>query len=209
MRNTTTLAATTFSLFKIPFIVTIIQLMRIVCLLLPFFSLLTLAFSAEAVEVAPRISDREIIESLTEIKGELKAINQRFEAIDQRFEAVNQRFEAIDQRFDDMNTSIDQRFDDMNASINQRFSSLESTMLTLFSALIMLMVALFGYIAWDRRTALKPLEREVQELKHDLERDLGLRHPDGTVLTRLVDTLRELAKKDQELASVLRSFSLL
>ena len=177
-----------FPLFNAPFVVRLDQVMRIVYLLLPLFSLLPLTFSAEAVEVAPRISDREIIESLAEIKGELK---------------------AIDQRFDDMNISIDQRFDDMNPSINQRFSSLESTMLTLFSALIMLMVALFGYIAWDRRTALKPLEREVQELKYDLERDLGLRHPDGTVLTRLVDTLRELAKKDHELAGVLRSFSLL
>ncbi|MBT3309031.1 MAG: hypothetical protein HOL04_05110 [Gammaproteobacteria bacterium] len=176
--------------------------MRIIYLAPSILFLLLTAFSVEAVEVAPRISDREIIESLAEIKGELKAINQRFEAIDQRFE-------VIDQRFDDMNISIDQRFDDMNTSINQRFSSLESTMLTLFSALIMLMVALFGYIAWDRRTALKPLEREVQELKYDLERDLGLRHPDGTVLTRLVDTLRELAKKDHELAGVLRSFSLL
>ena len=187
--------------------------MRIFHLLLPLFFLLPLAFSAEAVEVAPRISDREIIESLAEIKGEFVQIrtemrgefseirgefSEKFAEIQGELKAINQRFEAVDQRFDDMNTSI-----------NQRFSSLESTMLTLFSALVMLMVALFGYIAWDRRTALKPLGREVQELKRDLERDLDLRHPDGTVLTRLIEALRELAKKDRELAGVLRNFSLL
>ena len=35
-----------------------------------------------AVEVAPRISDREIIESLAELKAGQKVINGRFESID-------------------------------------------------------------------------------------------------------------------------------
>ena len=76
---------------------------------LPFFSL-----SVSAVEVAPRITDREIVEALAEIKAEFRVIDQRFIAVDQRFDAV------------------DRRFDDLNDSINQRFTSLESTMLTLF-----------------------------------------------------------------------------
>ena len=77
-----------------------------------------LSTTVQAIEVAPRITDREIIESLAELKAGQKAMDKRF-------------------------------------------TSLENTMLTMFSALIMLIVALFGYIAWDRRTALKPLERKV------------------------------------------------
>ena len=74
---------------------------------------------ANAVGVAPRIRDREIIQSLPELKAGQKAlearmdqrleafqqqIDERFEAfqqqIDQRFEAVDRRFEAIDQQLD-------------------------------------------------------------------------------------------------------------
>ena len=141
-----------------------------------------------AVEVAPRITDREIIESLAELKAGQKALNQRF---------------------DDMQRETNQRFDDMQRETSQRFNSLESTMLTLFSAMIMLIVALFGYIAWDRRTALKPLEEEVQKLRREVERDLDLRSPEGSMLTRAVQALRELSKDDPKMASVLRSYSLL
>ena len=153
---------------------------------LPFFSL-----SVSAVEVAPRITDREIVEALAEIKAEFRVIDQRFIAVDQRFDAV------------------DRRFDDLNDSINQRFTSLESTMLTLFSAIIILITGLIGFIIWDRRTALKPLERDMQDIKRTLERDFDMSHPDGNILSRLLDVMRELSKKDHDLAVAMRGSSLL
>ena len=153
---------------------------------LPFFSL-----SVSAVEVAPRITDREIVEALAEIKAEFRVIDQRFIAVDQRFDAV------------------DRRFDDLNDSINQRFTSLESTMLTLFSAIIILITGLIGFIIWDRRTALKPLERDMQDIKRTLERDFDMSHPDGSILSRLLDVMRELSKKDHDLAVAMRGSSLL
>jgi signal transduction histidine kinase len=107
-----------------------------------FFSLvLTLsALAAHAVEVAPRISDREIIEALAELKAGQKMLadkmDQRFAAIDQRFAdmqaqieqrfaamqaQIEQRFAAVDQRF----AAIDQRFADMQAQIEQRFVAVD------------------------------------------------------------------------------------
>lgn len=166
------------------------QCNRCVVLLLLCGSLLQSSL-LQAVEIAPRISDREMIESLAELKAGQRQLQKE---MDHRFESVDQRFESVDQRFE---------------SIDQRLNSLESTMLTLFSALIMLIVALFGYIAWDRRTALRPLEREMQSLKRDLERDLDLQSPEGSLLTRSVQALRELAKEDQKVAQALRNFSLL
>ena len=201
--------------------------------------------TALAVDVAPRISDREIIESLAELKAGQKAINQRFAAIDKRFDeqnkSISQRFAAIDKRFDEQNKSInqrfaaiDKRFDEQNKSINQRFVAIDkrfdeqnkainkrfdvvnqrltilsNTMLALFGAMITLIVALFAYIAWDRRTMLKPVAERLECLEVEVFNELQLRHDDGSLLTRLVKVLREQAKNDPKLAAILRNFSLL
>ncbi|MGE0682889.1 MAG: hypothetical protein AB7P69_18545 [Candidatus Binatia bacterium] len=62
---------------------------------------------------APRISDREIIESLAELKAGQKALQQQLNDLrremDQRFANVDQ----LDQRFADMIQRMDQRFDDV------------------------------------------------------------------------------------------------
>lgn len=178
-----------------------------------------LAGTTSAVEVAPRISDREIIEALAELKAGQKAIEQRFEdqkkIIDQRFEAVDQRFDSIDQRFE----SIEQRFDSIDqrfAAVDQRFQSLEAHFdkrFTFVENLLLVLIGgvfgLIGFIVWDRKTAMKPLEERLLKLEHDLQRDLEIQHEEGSRLTRLVKVLREMARHDEKLADVLRSFSLL
>ena len=106
------------------------------------YLLLFLPGSSLAVESAPKITDREIIESLSEIKAQ-----QRVH--DQRFDYINTRFDNINNRFDDSNN----RFTDINA----RISGLQYTMLALFGAIISLIIALFGYMIWDRRTMMQPM----------------------------------------------------
>ena len=154
--------------------------------------------SASAVETAPRISDREIIEALAILKQGQVDINRR---LDDLTSHTNQRFDDVNRRFDDVN----RRFEDLN----HRIDGLQNTMLVLFGAIITLIVALFGYIVWDRRTALRPLQDRLERLERDLQRDLELQHEDGSRLTRLVKALREMAKTDENIAEVLRSFSLL
>jgi hypothetical protein len=165
--------------------------------------------AATAVQVAPRISDREIIESLAQLKAGQKALeakmDQRFESMEasfnQRFEAVDQRFEAMDQRFE----AVDQRFESMEESLNQRFNFLENLIMVVIAGIF----GLIGYIVWDRKTALRPVEERLIKLEYELHRDLEIQHEDGSRLTRLVKVLREMAKQDEKLAGVLRSFSLL
>lgn len=158
--------------------------------------------SAIAVEVAPRISDREIIEALTELKAGQKALEAK---MDQRFESmeagINQRFEAVEQRFE----AVDRRFESMEAGFNQRFSFLENLIMVVIASIF----GLIGYIVWDRKTALRPVEERLLKLENELHRDLEIQHEEGSRLTRLVKVLRELAKQDEKLANVLRSFSLL
>ena len=147
-------------------------------------SLFAAALPAIAVETAPRISDREIIESLTELKAEQKALEAR---MDQRFEAFQQQ---IDQRFE----AVDQQFDKI---------------CTLMLVMIAGIFGLIGYIVWDRKTALRPVEQRLIALESEFHRDLEIQHEEGSRLTRLVEVLREMAKSDEKLANVLRSFSLL
>ena len=129
--------------------------------------------AAMAVDIAPRISDREIIEALTELKVGQKVLK----------ETMDQRFEAVD----------------------QRFNFLENLLMVVIAGIF----GLIGYIVWDRKTALQPVEERLLKLENELHRDLEIQHEEGSRLTRLVKVLREMAKQDEKLASVLRNFSLL
>ena len=57
-----------------------------------------------AVEKAPRISDREIVERLTRLEEGQKNIESRFDD-------VNRRFDDINSRIDDLRSEMNSRFD--------------------------------------------------------------------------------------------------
>ncbi len=183
-----------------------------------------------AVEIAPRITDREIVESLAKLQQGQQNIdkrfddlriemNHRFEGVDKRFEGVDKRFVEVGKRFDDLRAdmnkrfeavdrrfeAVDRRFDDLN----RRMDTSHQTMLALFGALITLIVALFGYIAWDRRTLVKPLQEKLTVLEYQQTQEIQSRKADISRMDQLLDALRQLSQEDQKLASVLRSFSLL
>lgn len=185
------------------------------------------AMPVAAVDVAPRISDREIIESLAELKAGQKALeekmdlrfnamqeqmDQRFTAIDRRFtamqEQVDHRFMAVDQRFTAIQEQMDQRFiavDQRFEAIDQRLDFIQQLMLVTIAGIF----GLIGFIIWDRYSTLRPMDMRLQRLEEDLERDLELQSPEGSKLTRLIHALRELAKEDKKVEAILRSFSLL
>ena len=99
------------------------------------------------IEVAPRITDKEIIERLTRLeegqKSILREIDKRFEAIDRRFETIDKRFEAIDRRFDQLNNLI-------------------IGIIGAFSAIVAVTI---GFAIWDRRSMIRPFEDKVEELR--------------------------------------------
>ncbi len=102
------------------FNIILVCMLTLACVVAPHLAL--------AVEVAPRISDREIVESLTELKQQQKALNQRMDDMNQRItdliHNLDKRFEAIDKRF----ATNDRRFEAMD----RRFKSMMNWMLTLF-----------------------------------------------------------------------------
>ncbi len=117
----------------------------LVVLVLPLYFM---PFASQAIEVAPRITDREIVERLTRLEEGQKALAQRFDDVNRRFDDVNRRFDDV----------------------NQRITDLTQIMLAMFGSLIALIIALFGYIAWDRRTMFRPLKERLEQVELKVER---------------------------------------
>jgi len=157
---------------------------KIIGCIFSFLLLVLIPLPSFAVEVAPRITDREIIESLAELKIGLSNLEK-----------------GMDQRFKAMEKNIDDRFE----SFEKRFTFLENLMMVLIAGVF----GLIGFVVWDRKTALKPLEKKLDKLERDLAHDLELQSPEGSKLTRLIHALREIAKHDVKMAETLKAFSLL
>ena len=166
-----------------------------------------------AIKVAPRITDREIVEKLTRLEAGQAALNQRISDINNQ---LNQRIDDLDkklsQRINDLDKKLNQRIDDVNRRIDDLTNTVNNLFvltITLSGIMATLIAGLFGYIIWDRRTMMKPIQEKVEQLEKDFSRELDLHNKHGSVPARLIKALCELARTDEKLAAVLRSFSLL
>ena len=95
---------------------------------------------AGAVEVAPRITDREIIEGLADLRGDLK-----------RIEAGQ--------------NNIQKQVDDVRKQVDDTRKELKDFMLWGFGVTFAGMFALIGFVIWDRRSAMAPAVTRLQELE--------------------------------------------
>jgi uncharacterized membrane protein len=78
-----------------------IKTLKVIILLLLFFALSTPAFS---VEVAPRISDREIVERLSRLEEGQESLNKR----------MDEGYAALNKRIDDLRSEMNARFDNLS-----------------------------------------------------------------------------------------------
>jgi len=212
--------------------------------------LLSCSVTAFAVEVAPRISDREIVEKLAKLEAGQAALGQTItdlriemragqgalrtemkegqdafraemkEGQDALRAEMKEGQDALRAEMKDgrdalraeMRVSDDAIRSEMKsgyAALGKRIDDLHSMILAMFTAMVTLIVALFAYIAWDRRTMLKPVVERLDHLEREVLRDLDMGNKDGSLLTRLVLAMREIAKDNEKVAAALRSFSLL
>ncbi len=74
-----------------------------------------------------------------------------------------------------------------------------------FGFILSVLLALFGYVIWDRRTLMKPLEEKII----NVERELEISVADSSKVVRLVKALTELSKADEKVADILKRFHLL
>ena len=130
--------------------------------------LLTLFFFPSpsfSVDVAPRITDREIVERLTRLEEGQKASAQRLDDTNRRME---EGFKSLNQRIDNTNRRIEEGFKSLNQRIddtNHRIDELRETLLWSSGVLFSGMLALVGFVLWDRRSALAPAVRQLEMLR--------------------------------------------
>ena len=120
---------------------------------------------ASAVDVAPRISDREIIESLAELKEGQRALRQQIsdlQASTQR--QIDDLKASTQQQFDDQKRSIQQQIGDLKTSNQQQFDMLQRqfdmlrSTLWLFITIALAILGAMGKILWEHQKQLTLLQ---------------------------------------------------
>ena len=155
-----------------------------------------------AVETAPRISDREILERLTKLEEGQKRLEEKIEA----------NMEAIARLRSDMQTQIQQLRQDMNAQfdriekqfdrVNAQIDRLFQLTLAILGAFAAIVAATIGFALWDRRTMIRPFENKIKEIEEELAQN-------REHLQSLLEALRSLGQTDEKVAEILRQFRLL
>ncbi|WP_461828561.1 hypothetical protein [Aquifex sp.] len=128
--------------------------------------------------------EKQLIKDIAEIKATLKTF---MEQVDKRFEQIDKRFEQVDKRIDELRQ-------DMNA----RFEQLYTFLWIITGIFTTLTLSVIGFAWWDRRTIIRKAREETVEY---LERD--------GIVRKLLEVLKEKAKTDKELETILRKFGLL
>ena len=114
--------------------------------------LIYLPIKVDGVEVAPRISDREIIERLSKLEEGQKQLRSE----------MNQRFEAIDQRFETLESQMNQRFDDTKWFLG-----------IMIGTLLVINTGVLGYVLKRQghiETSLETVKDEINFLKSVIEK---------------------------------------
>ena len=127
--------------------------------------------SGYAVESSPKISDREIIESLTRLE-----------------EGIKMNRELIGTLRSDIGV--------LRSDIGVLRVEIIGFMKWGFGLLFSGMLILVGFILWDRKSTLKPVKDELDELER-------------RKVDRLIAAMKKLSEDDSRIAQVLRSVGLL
>ena len=123
---------------------------------------------ASAADAAPAVSD----------ESRLIRLETKVDALD---DLLNQRMDHLEQRVDRLEQSLDRRFQELRTDMNSQFERLNALLIGLCSVFGLLVVALFGFVFWDRRSMLRPLESDMRRLEGDLATKGSKTRLDATV----------------------------
>ena len=151
-------------------------------LLFCIFIITTLGFFevVQAIEVAPRISDKEIIERLTKIEEGQKALNKRFDDVNRRIDDLDKKLSAriddTNKRIEDLDKKLSARFEDLRDEMNKRFDDLQ----WMFGIYITISLVILGFVLrmlWllhkkveSHNTSIKTFEKELEFLRDTITR---------------------------------------
>ena len=169
-----------------------------------------------AVEAAPALTDREIIERLTRLEegqtairaemGQLRAdmdkqVGQLRADIGQLRADTGKQVGQLRADTDKQVSQLREEMQQLRNDINAQFDRLYQLLLGLLGTFTALVLATIGFALWDRRTMLRPVEKRVT----NLEEEIAGNRPRTAAL---LDALRPFSQRDPELAAVLKNFNL-
>ena len=161
--------------------------------------------SALAADANPTVSDENrLIRLETKVDALNDLLNQRMDHLEQRMDHLEQRMDRIEQRLDRSEQRLDRRFQELRTDMNSQFDRLNALLIGLCSVFGLLVVALFGFVLWDRRSMLRPLEADMKRLEGDLATKGSKTRLDATV-----NALRAWAQENDQLAAVLKRLNLM
>ena len=134
--------------------------MRKVIIFAGLMAILLVPMVAAAVEVAPRITDREIVERLTRLEEGQKTLNKRF---DDLHAEMNGRFDDVNRRFDDLRAEMNGRFQAMD----KQFDILQ----WMFGLFITISLVILGFVLrmqWQMQRRQTDLEATFNAHKNEL-----------------------------------------
>jgi len=116
--------------------------------------------------------------------------------------------EQVDRRFGELRNDINKRFEELREDMNKRFELMDKRFEQLYTFLWIitgifttLTVSVIAFAWWDRKTIIRKTKEETFE---DMERELK---PEK--FKKLLNVLREKAKTDRELETILKKYGLL
>ena len=165
-----------------------------------------------AIETAPHISDREIVERLTRLeegqaalRGEMKQfredMNKQFERIDAQFNRIDTHFSRIDAQFNRVDTQFG-RVDAQFSMMDKQFDRLVNIMLAIIGVFASMCGGTIWFALWDRRSMIRPFENKVKKIEEDIAENRNKLHT-------LIETFKTLSKTDEKVATILKKFNLL
>ena len=172
----------------LPVLILILTLLNIPCV-----------YTAHAAGDSFTQKDREMLVRLDE------RLNQMDKRIQELREDMNKRFEQVDKRFEELRQDMNNRFEQVDKrfeQVNKRFETIQQLMMAIVGAFAAIVAATIAFALWDRRTMVRPFEDKVKKIEDDIAGD-------KKKTERLISVLREYAKKNEDVAKILRSFSLL
>ncbi len=137
-----------------------------------------------AIDAAPPISDREIVERLTRLEEGQNALRAEIRA----------QADATKQLREDMNKQFDR--------IDAQFDRVVNIMLGIFGAFAALCGGTIWFALWDRRTMIRPFEDKAKKIEDATSEN-------QTRIHTLIEAFKALSKSDEKVANVLKKFNLL
>ncbi len=142
-----------------------------------------------AVENSPRITDREIIESLIRLEEGVKANREMIMALRTEMGSLRTEMGSLRTEMGSLRTEI---YSGMKSLRDEVLGFLKWGFGLLFTGMLILV----GFILWDRRSTLKPVKDDIDKLER-------------RKVDRLLEAMRKLSEEDSRVAQVLRSVGLL